>query len=101
MERIEREMLTVSRMIAMYCRWHHRRPDGSLCDDCRSLLDYAGQRLRHCPKGNAKSSCRRCDIPCYSPAYRDRIRAVMRYAGPRMLFRRPLSALRHFLSELR
>lgn len=101
MERIEREKLVVSQMITIYCRRHHKAVDGKLCDDCRKLMAYAHGRLDHCPKGNRKSSCRKCEIHCYSPDNRAKIRAVMKYVGPRMLFVHPLSAIRHLISELR
>lgn len=88
-------------MIAVYCRKKHNAGKGELCGECRSLLAYAGQRLERCPKGNAKSSCRKCEIHCYSKDKRDRIRDVMRFVGPRMLFIHPWSAIRHLISELK
>lgn len=95
--RIEHEKTVVSRMIEIYCRNHHGSPKGMLCDECSALLDYALARLDRCPKGNHKSSCRKCEIHCYSPAHREAIRRVMRYSGPRMLLHYPLTALRHLL----
>lgn len=111
MERIGREKRIIGQMIGIYCRKHHgggkRKGVGRshderyICDECRSLLEYAMRRLEHCPKGNAKTSCRKCEIHCYSAANREKIRAVMRYVGPRMLFIHPWSALRHLFYELR
>lgn len=99
MERIEREKAVVGRMIAMYCRAHHG--GGEMCAECRELLEYARKRLSLCPKGNAKTSCRKCLIHCYAPDKREQIRSVMRYAGPRMLFVHPVAAIRHIISELK
>ena len=102
MGRIEREKLTVGQMIGIYCARHHDRRDGeTLCDECRELLAYTHRRLELCPKYDAKSSCRKCEIHCYTPAKREKIREVMRYVGPRMIFSHPFSALRHLISELR
>lgn len=105
MVRIEREKNVIGQMIEIYCRKHHggvvRRDEGGICDECRAVLEYAMRRLENCPKGNAKSSCRKCEIHCYSAANREKIRAVMRYVGPRMLFIHPWSALRHLFYELR
>lgn len=101
MNRIEREKQVVGQMIAIYCRHHHSPSPGTLCPDCRTLLEYAHQRLGRCPKGEAKTSCRKCEIHCYSPDNRRKIREVMRYVGPRMLFIHPISAIRHLISELR
>lgn len=100
MERIEREKLTISRMIKTYCHRHHNPQGNSLCNECRNLLSYAHQRLEHCPKGDKKSSCRKCEIHCYSEANRDKIRTVMKYVGPRMMFIHPWCAIRHLISEL-
>lgn len=99
MNRIEREKLVVRQMIAIYCHKHHAYNDNILCDDCLDLLNYAHKRLDHCPKGNGKSSCRKCEIHCYSSANRDKIRAVMKYVGPRMIFIHPWSAIRHLITE--
>lgn len=101
MERIEQEKLVVSQMITIYCHRHHNTKGDDLCDECRSLLTYAHQRLSRCPKGNCKTSCRKCEIHCYSPANRAKIREVMKEIGPRMLFIHPVSAIKHLISELR
>ena len=101
MDRIEREKTTVRQMITIYCRRHHRPQQEGLCDVCRTLLAYAHRRLEHCPKSNDKTSCRKCEIHCYSATYREQIRLVMRYAGPRMLLLHPLAAIRHLHAELR
>ena len=101
MTRIESEKYVVKLMITLYCRKFHNTADNALCVECRDLLEYACHRLEHCPKGDSKSSCRKCDIHCYSPARRENIRAVMRYAGPRMIFVNPAAALRHLISELK
>lgn len=101
MNRIEREKSVVTGMIEIYCRRHHAPQDGNLCEDCRRLTEYVYQRLEHCPKGNTKTSCRKCEIHCYSPENREKIREVMRYVGPRMIFIHPWSAIRHLISEMR
>lgn len=98
--RIEREAETVAAMIGLYCRAHHQYDD-VLCSDCAALFEYARARLNRCPFQDGKTTCAKCPIHCYKPAMRERIRAVMRYAGPRMLTRRPLLALRHLVDGIR
>jgi hypothetical protein len=93
--RIAREKRTVEAMIRIYCRAHHGRR-GELCGDCCELLQYAFCRLDRCPFGAEKTACARCPVHCYKPAMRQRIKDVMRYAGPRMLFRHPILAARHW-----
>jgi hypothetical protein len=71
-------------MIELYCRRHHQAK-GSLCDECRELLAYAMQRIEKCPFQADKPTCAKCPIHCYRPAMREKVRQVMRYAGPRMM----------------
>jgi hypothetical protein len=40
-------------------------------------------------------------VHCYKPVYREQVKVVMRYAGPRMLWRRPILTIRHMLDERR
>lgn len=92
--RIRRERKTIQRMIGIYCRAHHGPADG-LCDDCRGLYEYALARLERCLFGADKPACAACPVHCYKPSMRERVRTVMRYAGPRMLLRHPFLALLH------
>ncbi|MDZ7370173.1 MAG: nitrous oxide-stimulated promoter family protein [candidate division KSB1 bacterium] len=95
--RLRREKRTVLAMISIYCRAHHGGK--SLCDDCRELADYTERRIDACPYRSDKPTCVNCPTHCYKPAMRERIRAVMRYAGPRMLFRHPWLTLLHMLDR--
>lgn len=96
MGRIEREKRVVALMIRLYCR----RCEGNavLCEKCAELMEYACMRLARCPHGDGKPSCRRCKIHCYSQDMRERMRRVMRYSGPRMLWHHPLAAIIHMFS---
>lgn len=99
MTRIEREQQTVEQMIRIYCR--HKEGNRELCSDCKALLEYAHIRLTKCPFGEIKSSCRKCKVHCYRQDMKERIRAVMRYAGPRMILYHPVAAIRHMIVEIR
>ncbi|MES9971543.1 MAG: nitrous oxide-stimulated promoter family protein [Candidatus Thiodiazotropha sp.] len=98
--RIEREKLTVSAMMAIYCRDHHQT-DGTLCDACDKLLDYAHRRLDSCPFQEKKPACNHCNVHCYAKDMRKSVQDVMRYAGPRMVFRHPLLSLLHLFDKMR
>jgi hypothetical protein len=101
--RLRREYRTIESMLEIWCAGHHGRAaarDG-LCDECMELLAYAGQRLVKCPYGEDKPTCAKCPVHCYKRLQRDRVREVMRYAGPRMLLRHPWQALLHILDKLR
>ena len=93
-----RERKTIEAMIALYCRRQHASK-GGLCIECAALADYARQRLEKCPFGDQKPTCATCPIHCYKPACRAQVREVMRYAGPRLLVRRPVLTIRHLLDE--
>ena len=93
---IAREKKTIQTMIDIYCRGNHGS-NGTLCEECRILLDYAWQRLDRCKFGEQKPNCSKCKIHCYRPDMRERVISLMRYSGPRMLFRHPVAAIRHLL----
>ena len=92
-----REFEMIAAMLRMYCRAHHGRRQGAFCNDCKDLHDYARRRLERCVFGEAKPTCANCIVHCYKAAMRQRIRVVMRWAGPRMLWRHPILAVRHML----
>jgi hypothetical protein len=98
--RLDREQRTIEAMLRIYCRDHHGTTAG-LCRECEDLLTYAGKRLRVRPFQEAKPACNQCPIHCYARAVRERVREVMRYAGPRMLCRHPWLALMHLFDTLR
>ena len=99
--RLRRERKTIQAMIRLYCSDQHAQPQKSLCSDCQELEDYALDRLARCPFQENKSVCARCTVHCYRPEMRLRVSKLMRYAGPRMLLRHPLLAVRHLLDERR
>lgn len=94
----EREKRLVSEMIALYCRKKHRAK-GALCPDCAALDAYARQRSDNCPLMETKTFCSNCKIHCYKADMRAKIREVMRFAGPRMIFVHPILAFRHMMES--
>ena len=98
--RMQRELRTVAVMIASHCqRFHHH--GNELCPECRELLEYAQLRLARCPFQENKTTCGNCPIHCYQPGMREKIRMVMRSAGPLLFWRHPLLALGHLLDSRR
>lgn len=87
LSRIEEEKQTIEQMIHFYCR--HKEKNQALCSACSELLKYAHQRLEHCPFGERKKTCRQCTVHCYHPKMRQKIKEVMRFAGPRMIWYHP------------
>ncbi|MDD2845535.1 MAG: nitrous oxide-stimulated promoter family protein, partial [Rhodoferax sp.] len=75
-----RELKTIELMINMYCAAHHH--GAPRCADCMDLFDYAQRRLQRCVFGDAKPNCAKCVVHCYTDNMREKIRVVMRWAGP-------------------
>jgi hypothetical protein len=97
--RLRRENRTIRLMIEMYCRVHHNGSD--LCAECRALTNYAMKRLDACPYDESKPTCVTCPTHCYKPAMRERIKEIMRFAGPRMIYHHPLLAMLHLVDGLK
>jgi len=94
--RISREKKTIEVMINMYCNRYHAG-ENHLCGECRQLLDYALTRLEQCPFKDSKPTCANCTVHCYKQDMREKIRKVMRYSGPRMIYRHPVLAFHHLV----
>lgn len=96
----QREKQMVSQMIALYCRrTHHTK--GALRPDCAELSRYACARSDRCPFMETKTFCSNCRVHCYQPEMREKIRVVMRFSGPRMIFYHPVAAIRHVVETKR
>ena len=99
-KRLAREYQTIAAMVHCYCRGHHATGP-ALCAECAALLQYVGVRLERCRFGSEKPTCVKCPVHCYQRERREQIRAVMRYAGPRMLWQHPILSVRHWLDARR
>ena len=116
----EKEKQVMELMIRLYCRKNHgerRKKElyslGSaevpghgqtgdeLCSECRALRDYAMLRIEKCPFMETKTFCSNCRVHCYKPEMREKIREVMRFSGPRMIFYHPVMAVHHVVSSMR
>ena len=102
---IQKDTDKLVRFLSMYCDAHHghRNRDvfifnysrlspkvskgPELCEECESLLRHAIVMRVQCHL-DPKPKCRHCPEHCYRPLYRDQMETVMKYAGPRSLFRR-------------
>lgn len=92
----EKEKRIVGLMIKLYCGKNHGYRD-NLCPECTGLNNYAILRINQCPFTETKTFCSNCRVHCYKPEMREKIRNVMRFSGPRMIFHHPVMAVRHVL----
>lgn len=97
--RIRREKLTIHKMIALYqraCPEAVKEPE-----HYDALYEYAQKRLDKCVFGEEKPACKQCPVHCYQPARREEMKQIMRWAGPRMLWRHPILTVRHLIDDKR
>lgn len=93
----EKEKQIVSLMIEIYCKKNHKGKE--LCPDCRELKEYAMMRTDKCPFMESKTFCSNCKVHCYKPDMQQRIRQVMRFSGPRIMFYHPILAVKHIIES--
>ena len=108
---VEDEVRLVDSMIELYAkahRYNHSLSGSGGVDiedgiDTEALKAYTHKRIEQCRYRNEqkKPFCNVCPVHCYKPEMRRQIRAVMRYSGPRMLFRHPLLSLQHLIGTIR
>ncbi len=84
-------------MIGMYCKKHHHSV--GLCAYCSELQAFAFVRIDKCRFKADKPNCSDCTVHCFGREKRQQVREVMRWAGPRMMWRHPVIALRHVLRK--
>lgn len=102
---VEEEVRLVDLMINVYAAAH--RDDRARSDakvlDTEALKTYAHKRIEQCRYRSAREKpfCNVCPVHCYKPEMRQQIRSVMRYSGPRMLFRHPVLSLMHLIGTIR
>ena len=98
---IQQEQATIGSMIGLFCHAKHDTTTTELCQECQDLLDYARERVAHCLFLTEKPVCAKCPVHCYKAPYKERIREVMRYSGPRLIFKDPIAVMRHLHLTLR
>lgn len=95
-----KELEVVELMIRLYCAKKHKGKEG-LCAECNELLEYVKLRRSKCPWGDNKPFCSNCKIHCYKPDMRAKIKDVMKFSGPRIVFRHPIIAVKHLIETKR
>lgn len=88
--RLRRPFELATHDVERICR---RRP--ALCAECSRLLAHAFVKRSLCPL-DPKPMCKHCPQHCYVPAYRERMREVMRESGRALILSGRLDYLFHY-----
>lgn len=96
--RLKREKKTIEVMIKMYCK-HHHGLQSDLCENCKPVLTYALQKIDKCVFGYQKPVCNKCTIHCYAKEMLNKVKEIMRFSGPRIMFRNPYLGIMHFIDK--
>lgn len=88
----QNEIDLIYEMISIYCKKKYKE---DMCEECMKLYEYAKQRIEKCPMMETKTFCSQCKIHCYQKEQREKIKKVMRFSGPRLIFHHPILVIRH------
>ena len=108
-----KDLRVLALFTAVWCRVHHDGEKEALaaaplgmtgagiddyryCPECREFLAYAMTRRLKCPL-DPKPTCKHCHVHCYRPGHREKVRQIMRFAGPYLIRRGRLDLLWHYL----
>lgn len=97
-KRIAREKLTIKKMIALY---ESQCPQASAVQGHYDALYAYAQNVLIMRIWRGKPACKQCPVHCYQPAKREEMKQIMRWAGPRMLWRHPVLTVRHLIDDKR
>ena len=100
--KVEKDIKVLEKFIQVYCDTKHADSHKteynslSLCKECHEILNYSINRRELCAL-DPKPTCKNCEIHCYKPGQRQRIREIMRYSGMYLIKRGRLDLLLHYL----
>lgn len=113
-EKREVELKTMGEIIGIYCHLQHGKinlfrhmmhrwrgtykENMQLCEDCEDVWKFSKQRIDRCPYMEEKTFCSMCKTHCYG-RYREKVKAMMRFGGPRMLLISPIMVIKHLYYE--
>lgn len=86
----DKELKVVTLMIKLY--YKKNMVNSITCDE---LIEYVTLRQSKCPFKESKTFCSNCKVHCYKEEYRIKIKEVMKYSGPKMIFYHPILAIQH------
>lgn len=108
MDKETKDLRVLAQFTRVYCEDHHAERERKImvldlprtegyryCAECAEFLAYAIERRRRCPL-DPKPTCKHCEVHCYRPGHREKVREIMRYSGKTLLKRGRLDLLWHY-----
>lgn len=109
MDKETKDLRLLALFTSVYCGDHHAAHQRTgidlglpksagyrYCAACSDFLHYAIERRQRCPL-EPKPSCKHCEVHCYRPGHREKVREIMRYSGKTLIRRGRLDLLWHYL----
>ena len=99
--KVDEDIKVLRQFIQIYCDTKHKdraktnEDDIILCEECHDTLRYSSLRREYCPQ-NPKPTCKNCEIHCYKPEYRQRIKDIMRHSGMILIKRGRFDLIFHY-----
>ena len=98
---VEKDIKVLEKFIQVYCDIKHKIlektkiNDLNLCEECHETLVYSAKRRELCPL-DPKPTCKNCEVHCYAPEQRQKIKDIMRHSGMHMIKRGRLDWIVHY-----
>jgi hypothetical protein len=99
---VEKDIQVLREFIQIYCDTKHKDFSKTyengilLCTFCHDTLSYSTWRRNTCPLV-PKPTCKNCEIHCYHPKQRAKIKEIMRHSGLALIKRGRLDLIFHYL----
>jgi len=99
---VGKDSKVLEQFIQIYCENKHieaiksEKSGVHLCHECHETLEYSKVRRKLCPL-DPKPPCKNCEIHCYRPDQRQKIRDIMRHSGMHLIKRGRLDMLLHYI----
>lgn len=103
MKKTDKDRRTLEAIGRIYCRGNHadvKRDAGGMCPECREAIEQTLVRVSSCPHGH-EGNCQDCETHCQRGEAQARIKAIMKYAAPRMALRHPIMTIEYLRKKSR
>ncbi|MFH1179497.1 MAG: nitrous oxide-stimulated promoter family protein [Candidatus Bathyarchaeota archaeon] len=99
--KVDKDIQVLRDFIQIYCETKHKDLEKidengiKLCVECHETLRYSTWRREVCPQ-DPKPTCKNCEIHCYLPDQRAKIKNIMRHSGMLLIKRGRIDLLLHY-----